>query len=198
MKLQRILISIIIIIATLLIGAGVLYSLPKEEPKKVYKEDRNYKTVVIQPEQTIANPQLTKKDFGKTANEIGFEKVECHQTLCVATHDTYKDNNYRDRVQLEQDPEGNNLFTITLYFYKKDYTLENIHTHLNNIVPNYAGTKVTEEQLKELQEIYEKGKIEQASKTYAVGPYTMELLLKKHNEDFYQVRFRYVSTSLYN
>ena len=113
-------------------------------------------------------------------------------------HKSYKDNNYRDRVQLEQDPEGNNLFTITLYFYKKDYTLENIHTHLNNIVPNYAGTKVTEEQLKELQEIYEKGKIEQASKTYAVGPYTMELLLKKHNEDFYQVRFRYVSTSLYN
>ena len=49
-----------------------------------------------------------------------------------------------------------------------------------------------------LQEIYEKGKIEQASKTYAVGPYTMELLLKKHDEDFYQVRFRYVSTSLYN
>ena len=72
MKLQRILISIIIIIATLLIGAGVLYSLPQEEPKKVYKEDRNYKTVLIQPEQTIANPQLTKKDFGKTANEIGF------------------------------------------------------------------------------------------------------------------------------
>ena len=58
--------------------------------------------------------------------------------------------------------------------------------------------KVRIDKLKELQEIYEKGKIEQASKTYAVGPYTMELLLKKHNEDFYQVRFRYVSTSLYN
>ena len=85
-----------------------------------------------------------------------------------------------------------------IFMKVKELNVVNIHTQLNNIVPNYAGTKVTEEQLKELQEIYEKSKIEQASKTYPVGLYTMELLLKKHDEEFYQVRFRYVSTSLYN
>ena len=199
MKIQKILITIIIVIATLLIGVGIFYSLPKEEPEKVYKENRNYKVVNQQPQNTIADPQLTKEDFGKTANDIGFEDVVCHKTLCIAKHDTYKEENYKDIVQVEQDPEGNKMYIITLYFHKNDYTLENIHTQLNNIVPNFAGTKVTEEQLKELQEIYKEGKIDQAAKLYPVGPYTMELIIKKEREtDFYQVRFRYVSTSLYN
>ena len=199
MKLQKILITIIIFIATILIGVGIFYSLPKEEPVKVYKENRNYKLVITQPTNTIADPQLTKEDFGKTAKDIGFENVVCHEKMCIAKHDTYKEKSYMDQIQVEQDPEGNKMYTITLYFHKNDYTLENVHTQLNNIVPNFAGTKVTEEQIKELQEIYKTGKIEQAAKVYAVGPYTMELIIKKEQEtDFYQVRFKYVSTSLYN
>lgn len=199
MKIQKILITIIIFIATILISVGIFYSLPKEEPVKVYKENRNYKLVITQPTNTIADPQLTKEDFGKTAKDIGFENVVCHEKMCIAKHDTYKEKSYMDQIQVEQDPEGNKMYTITLYFHKNDYTLENVHTQLNNIVPNFAGTKVTEEQIKELQEIYKTGKIEQAAKVYAVGPYTMELIIKKEQEtDFYQVRFKYVSTSLYN
>ncbi len=199
MKIQKILITIIIFIATVLIGVGIFYSLPKEEPVKVYKENRNYKLVITQPTNTIADPKLTKEDFGKTAKDIGFENVVCHEKICIAKHDTYKEESYMDQIQVEQDPEGNKMYTITLYFHKNDYTLENVHTQLNNIVPNFAGTKVTEEQIKELQEIYKKGKIDQAAKIYPVGPYTMELIIKKEQEtDFYQVRFKYVSTSLYN
>lgn len=199
MKLQKILITIILLIAVLLIGIGIIFSLPKQEQEKVYKENREYKVVMNQPENTMAQPNMTKEDFGKTANEIGFEEVVCHKTLCIATHDTYKEKDYRDKIQIEEDPEGNKQFIITLYFHKKNYSLENIHTQLNNVVPNFAGTKITEEQIKELQDIYEKGKINQASKNYTVGLYTMELLIKKvEDTDFYEVRFKFVSTSLYN
>ena len=79
---------------------------------------------------------------------------------------TNKEESKMDQIQVEQDPEGNKMYTITLYFHKNDYTLENVHTQLNNIVPNFAGTKVTEEQIKELQEIYKKGKIESVKKLY--------------------------------
>ena len=96
MKIQKILITIIIVIATLLIGVGIFYSLPKEEPEKVYKENRSYKVVNQQQQNTIADPQLTKEDFGKTAKDIGFEDVVCHKTLCIAKHDTYKEENYKD------------------------------------------------------------------------------------------------------
>ena len=198
MKIQKILITIIIFIATVLIGVGIFYSLPKEEPVKVYKENRNYKLVITQPANTIADPQLTKEDFGKTTQSIGFEEIICHKTLCIAKHDTYKEKDYKDIIQVEQDPEGNKMFTISLYFHNNDYNQANISKQLNILVPNFAGTKITEEQLKELEDIYVKGKIEEASKTYIVGPYTMELLIKKINEKFHLVRFKYVSTSLYN
>ena len=76
------------------IGVGIFYSLPKEEPVKVYKENRNYKLVITQPANTIADPQLTKEDFGKTAKDIGFEEVTCHEKICIAKHDTYKEKTY--------------------------------------------------------------------------------------------------------
>lgn len=199
MKIQKLLITIIMIMALLLIGVGIAFSLPKQEKEKVYKENREYKLIITQPEKTLADHELTKEDFGKIANDIGFEDVVCHQTLCVATHDTYKEKDYKDKIQLEQDPEGNKMYIITLYFHKNDYSLENMHNQLNNIVPNFAGVKITEEQLNELQEIYKQGKINQASKTYQIGPYTMELLIKKvEDKDFYEVRFKFVSTSLFN
>ncbi len=198
MKAQKILITIIIFFAITLIGAGAFYTL-YEPPAKEYKENRTYKTVTTQPENTIADSALTKEDFGKTAKDIGFETVDCQKTFCIATHDTYDEKDYKDSITVEQDPEGNKMFIIELYFHKNDYNRENIHKHLNNIVPNFAGTKVTEEQLKELEDIYKQGKREQASKTYPVGLYTMELLIKKvPDTDFYKVRFRFVSTSLYN
>ena len=205
MKNKKIIIIIIIALAIILVGVGLVFLLPnsngKEKTKEV-KEIRDYQTVEEHAptgENTFTTTEPTKEDFGKDSKEVGFDKVECNETGCIATNDGYSNFEHKDSMDYGKDEKGDKTFNTSLYFHKNDFTVDNIHKQLNAVIRNYFSEEITKEQIKEVKQGLESSSDDYYQKTYISGQYTIELNMQNVvGTDFKLVKYQILNTELYN
>ena len=166
------------------------------QPKHI--EEREYKTVVeVKPGETSDEKAY---DLKGSASDMGFEKVECTDTtICVAKHDTYKEEGLEDYVSVMDDEEGI-IVAIGLHFTKDDFTIENIYKQVNAVSRNFIGIEIPKEKIEKVKNNLPTSGDDQVSiDTITEGLNTVEINMQKvEKSNFYIVKIGIFPTTIYN
>ena len=166
------------------------------QPKHI--EEREYKTVVeVKPGETSDEKAY---DLKGSASDMGFEKVECTETtICVAKHDTYKEEGLEDYVSVMDDEEGT-MVAIGLHFTKDDFTIDNIYKQVNAVAGNFIGIEIPKSKLEQVKNNLSTSGNDQVSiDTITEGLNTVEISMQKvEKSNFYLVKIGIFPTTIYN
>lgn len=211
MKKNKTLIVTLFSLAFLFMGAGIilfLFTNPSNKTnKKIEKieENRDYQKIeVVEGEQL--NQTSTPSTFPEFAKKIGFEAATCEQSTAVQTCTAQKQGytnseKFMDIISVTYANDKIMNFTMSLYFYDKEYNEMNVLEKSNLVLENFFGTGMSSEQFISLNSELQNDMISDepvVTKKFYAGEYTEDFnfqYIKKSK--FYLVRIFVVPTAEY-
>lgn len=204
---------IIIIVALLCLGGGIVYTVlsgsnSSNSTKKLdYTEDRNYAVVQsASPENftTAINPV----NFVEMATQMGLSAQECEMVdndpnsqFCSASYNGYKGVSYSDVIAASYKDSILNQFSMVLYFDTADFTSSKVIDVSNKLLTNFFGTSVDESNVKAVMNELETKMSEKepvATKEFTIGNFTEQINMQYVKEkQIYVVRYFLILTSEY-
>ena len=133
---------IILILSIILIISGLGICLISSTQEKNL-EIRDYNKVVETEKNQINQLKPTEESYIELVKQIGFDDVICEEIqndlknrTCKGTKKGYRNSDLMDFTSYSYMNEKIESIAVNLYFYKDDYTTENITNTLNTIINN--------------------------------------------------------------
>lgn len=204
---------IIIVIALLCLGGGVIYTIlsskdNSSENKKVnYVEERDY-SVIQQATPNSFTTVINPTNFKEAATQMGLTAIDCetvdndvNSQFCSAFYNGYQGLDYFDTIAASYKNSVLDQFSMVLYFNGKDFTSDKIVDVSNKLLNNFFGTSVDEKNVSEVMKELDKEMSDKepvATKEFNIGDFTEQINMQYvKDKQIYVVRYFLILTSEY-
>lgn len=204
---------IIILIALLCLGGGVIYTIlsskdNSSENKKVnYVEERDY-SVIQQATPNSFTTAINPANFKEIATQMGLTATDCetvdndvNSQFCSAFYNGYQGLDYFDTIAASYKSSVLDQFSMVLYFNEKDFTSDKIVDVSNKLLTNFFGTSVDEKNVSEVMKELDKEMSDKepvATKEFNIGDFTEQINMQYvKDKQIYVVRYFLILTSEY-